>query len=294
MVSAIPSFRASAINPNAAFHPSPLSSFPHSLRHNLLAKISPASKLTRMSTPADAPTHYVFVDFENVPEVDLAAIAERPVQVTLLLGNKQKKIDLELVKQIKAFHAQVELVEVGGSGRNALDLTLACYLGRAIERAPAAKFAIVSKDKDFAPMIAHLLALKIEVARYDSFAALPFLPHRKPAVVAKMMGAPKIGSAAKKTAEARRTKSPSRAPFASGETTPPLPVDRLEKLIIRLRNQAEPHPKTKPKLLAKINTDFGNKLDEAACAAKLDELIKRGIVEIDGNDKVSYPTAASV
>ncbi|HEX2853753.1 MAG TPA: PIN domain-containing protein [Opitutaceae bacterium] len=238
----------------------------------------------------DAPTHFVFVDFENVPEVDLAAIAGRAVHVTLLLGNKQKKLDLELVKQIKAFHAQVDLVEVGGSGRNALDLTLACYLGRAIERAPAAGFAIVSKDKDFAPMIAHLVTQKIEVARYDSFAALPFLPHRKPVVVAKMMGAPKIGSAAKKPAEPRRAKSPSRPPFVPAETTPPLPVDRLEKLVVRLRNHAEPHPKTKPKLLAKINTDFGNKLDEAACVAKLEELIKRGIVEIDGNDRVSYPT----
>lgn len=245
-----------------------------------------------MSTPADAPTHYVFVDFENVPEVDLAAIKEQPVHVTLLLGNKQKKLDLELVKQIKAFHAQVELVEVGGSGRNALDLTLACYLGRAIERAPTATFAIVSKDKDFAPMIAHLGTQKIEVARYDSFAALPFLPHRKPAVVAKMMGSPKIGSAARKATEARRAKSSSRSPFAAAEAAPGLPADRLDKLIARLRNHAAPRPKTKSSLLAKINTDFGNKLDEAGCTANLDELIKRGIVEIDASDKVTYPTVS--
>jgi hypothetical protein len=63
-------------------------------------------------------THFVFVDFENVQEVDLSPIAGQAVQVTLLLGKNQTKIDLELVKQIQQFGSQVKLIEVGGPGRN--------------------------------------------------------------------------------------------------------------------------------------------------------------------------------
>jgi hypothetical protein len=71
--------------------------------------------------------------------------------------------------------------------------------------------------------------------------------------------------------------------------TSTLPIDRLEKLIARLRNEAEPRPKTKARLLAKINADFGGKLDEAGCVSKLEELVKRGVVAIDSNNKVAYP-----
>jgi hypothetical protein len=63
----------------------------------------------------------VFVDFENVHEVDLGLVEGKPVQVTLLIGKNQKKIDLALVQQIRRLAAQVALVEVGASGRNALD-----------------------------------------------------------------------------------------------------------------------------------------------------------------------------
>ena len=98
--------------------------------------------------PANTLTHYVFVDFENVPEVNLGLIEGKPVQVTLLIGKNQKKLDLALVQQIRRLASQVELIEVGASGHNALDLPLAYYLGQAVQRCPDAHFHIVSKDKD--------------------------------------------------------------------------------------------------------------------------------------------------
>jgi len=61
----------------------------------------------------------------------------KSVHVTLLIGKKQTKLDLALVQQMRRVPDQVELVEVGASGHNALDLTLAYYLGRAAERSPA-------------------------------------------------------------------------------------------------------------------------------------------------------------
>eukprot|EP01031_Cornospumella_fuschlensis_P013228 gene13228-biopygen11165 len=75
--------------------------------------------------PAPASDHLVFVDFENVPALDLSAIEGKSARVTLLIGKNQKKLDLDLVRQIHRLAPQVDLVEVGASGHNALDLTLA-------------------------------------------------------------------------------------------------------------------------------------------------------------------------
>ena len=148
-------------------------------------------------------THHVFVDFENVPNVDLTLIENRPARVTLLIGKRQQKLDLKLVQQILRFADQVKLVEVGASGRNALDLTLACYLGRAIQLESGTTFAIVSRDKDFDPMIAHLKGTGVMVSRHDSLAAVPFLSG------AKHPGAPRNAGVAGKSNQ---------------------PVDRLERL----------------------------------------------------------------
>jgi PIN domain len=214
------------------------------------------------------PVHFVFVDFENVPEVDLSTIAGAPVHVTLLIGKNQKKIDLELVEQIQAFAAQVKLVKVGASGHNALDLTLACYLGRAIERAPAASFAIISKDKDFAPMIAHLLDHEVVVARYDHFAALPFLHHRKPAAPTKSAPVAKPFPVAKKPSE-----------------------DRSAKVIARLKNPASRNrPSDEPALRAHLKSALGRESSES----KIDDIVRRlcdtGVLNIQTNGDVSYPS----
>ena len=130
--------------------------------------------------PTDTFAHFVFVDFENVPDVDLTLVENRSVHVTLLIGKHQKKLDLALVRQIHRLAGQVELVEVGATGRNALDLTLAFYLGQSVQQRRTAEFHIVSKD---------------------------FLPRPKPVASAKPAGvAAKASATPKKPAEDRRAK----------------------------------------------------------------------------------------
>ena len=119
--------------------------------------------------PDPAFAHFVFVDFENVPDVDLGLVEGKPVHVTLLIGKNQKKLDLTLVRQIHRLASQVELVEVGATGRNALDLTLAFYLGQSVHQRSSAQFHIVSKDQDFDPMIGHLVGRTVKVARCEAF-----------------------------------------------------------------------------------------------------------------------------
>jgi hypothetical protein len=205
-----------------------------------------------MATPTPAtepPTHSVFVDFENVPTVDLALIADQPVHVTLLIGEKQKRLDLALVRQIHRHASRVTLIEVGGSGRNALDLVLACHLGKAVVTHPRGIFHIISKDKDFNPLIAHLRADEVNVARHDAFAALPFL------------------RAAPETVE---------------------PDERLAKLIDRLRHKTASRPVRRKTLLSHIHAFYANRLSQEEVEAVIATLQQQGIITIDDKGRVSY------
>jgi len=212
--------------------------------------------------PIQAALHFVFVDFENVQDIDLGLVAGKPAHVMLLLGKNQKKLDIALVQQIRRLADKVELVEVGASGHNALDMTLAYYLGRAVQRDPEAQFHIVSKDADFDPMIGHLQAQLIKVARFGSFSALPFLPQ------------PKAASVTAKPPETRRAKV----------------IARLKSPAIRNR------PSSRKALLAHINTALGKETSEAGAADILRELVDSRVLSIDSRGKVTYavPVGADV
>lgn len=193
--------------------------------------------------------HFVFVDFENVSDIDLGLVEGKPVHVTLLIGKNQKKLDLSLVRQIHRLATQVELVEVGASGHNALDLTLAFYLGQSVQRSPTAGFHIVSKDQDFEPMIGHLTTRGMKVARCDAFHLLPFLPRPKPIVPPKTAALAKAAQTTKKPAE-----------------------DKRAKVLARLKDATRGNrPTTEKALLAHIKTGLGKE----SSPAKVDEIVGR-------------------
>jgi hypothetical protein len=216
--------------------------------------------------PIPAATHFVFVDFENVQEVDLEAIRDQPVHVTLLVGKNQRKIDLQLAKQLMEFAAQVRIIEVGASGRNALDLTLACYLGRSIERSQGGSFGIVSKDKDFAPMISHLQALDVKIVQTDTFAALPFVRARKTPASTKQTTSASPASAQKRAV-----------------------VDRRAKVIARLQDPANRNwPGDEAALRSNIKTTLGKETSEAKVSDIIRELRESGAVTINSSGEVRY------
>jgi hypothetical protein len=210
------------------------------------------------------PTHFVFVDFENVPDVDLALVRDPSVHVSLLIGKNQTKLPLVLVRDLLRLSAQAELIEVGASGHNALDLTLAFYLGQAVHRFPHAHFWIVSKDKDFEPMIDHLhhRPAPVVIARCGEFDLLPFLSAR-----------PK-----------------SRAPAKAAASPPLSPVDRRVKVIARLKNPSlKNRPTTLLKLRAYVKTSLGTEAVEPDIAEIIDGLVQAGAIAIDSANKVTYP-----
>jgi len=220
--------------------------------------------------------NHVFVDFENVPTVDLALVGDEPVSVTLLIGEKQKRLDLALVRQIHAHAAKVTLIEVGASGRNALDLVLAWHLGKIAERHPGDRFFVVSGDKDFDPLIAHLRLLGLEVGRFESFASLPFLASAAPR--------PKSPAPTRKAIAGK-----SGRPGAAAGDAKDVPDERLAKLTERLKNQPKARPVRQKTLLSFINGFYGKTLIEPELEAIASSLQKQGIIAIDPAGRVSYP-----
>ena len=63
--------------------------------------------------------NHVFVDFENVHEVDPALFGAKSVSLTLLLGARQTKLDAALVEKLLEHAASVQLVRLTSSGKNA-------------------------------------------------------------------------------------------------------------------------------------------------------------------------------
>lgn len=119
--------------------------------------------------------NYIFVDFENIQETDLDRIANKPVKVTLVLGELQKNLPVKLVKQIHKYSEQVQLMETVLNGKNALDFVLAYEIGVASERDPTGYFHIVSRDKGFDALIKHLKAKDVRAARHEVFSEIPVL-----------------------------------------------------------------------------------------------------------------------
>jgi hypothetical protein len=251
-----------------------------------------------------APLNHVFVDFENVPSVDLALIRGRPADVTLLIGEKQRRLDLDLVRQIHEHATQVSLVEVGASGRNALDLVLAWHLGHAAEQHPKDTFFVVSKDKDFDPLIKHLRARGLEVARVDAFSALPFVaapersprtnaPRRRAAATApteRARSAQSVTAAAVATSAPAKRRNPERA-VTNTATTNHTGDPRLVKLIDRLQHKTKARPVRRKTLLSHINGFYANRLTAPELEEVLTELQKHGIISLDAQDRVTYPAS---
>ena len=207
------------------------------------------------------PLNHVFVDYENVQALDLAVIGGKGVTFTLLVGPQKKKLDVELVEQLFAHAASVELVRLTASGRNALDFTLAYYIGRAVAADPAGFFHIVSKDTGYDPMIAHLRSRNIRVERHNDFSMLPF---------------------------AAAQKSP-----ATPKTKPPIGDQPLTRALEHLRRRPNSRPKRRKTLVSHLSASLGKQPPEGGIEKLIDELIEAGHIAIDAKNAVTYTLPTS-
>lgn len=119
--------------------------------------------------------NHIYVDYENIHEVPLSGISDKPVSLVLVIGERQKNLPITLVRQILEHSSQVELLETGCAGKDALDLVLAWHMGKKAAGAPQDFFHIISRDKAFDALVKHLRTQGIFAARSESILSLPVL-----------------------------------------------------------------------------------------------------------------------
>ena len=109
----------------------------------------------------------IYVDFENVPNVEIRETSD--TRILIFIGQSQKRLSTNIVKAIQPLGKNVEWIQINGSGKNALDFHIAYYL--AMHKAqPDTEHYIISKDAGFDPLIVHANGLGQKVRRVVSFA----------------------------------------------------------------------------------------------------------------------------
>ena len=198
--------------------------------------------------------NHVFVDFENVHQIDLSVIGARSVSFTLLMGARQTSLDAALVEKLMAHAATVQLVRLNFSGKNALDFTLAYYVGRAVMTDPTGHFHIVSRDTGFDPLIQHLRSRHINAHRHNDFTTLTFSGAPKPQI-------PQVAHAAE---------------------------DLWTRVLEHLNRNVKNRPKRKKTLVSHLLSFSGKSATEADAMTLIDRLNKEGRISIGAKDAVTY------
>ncbi len=222
--------------------------------------------------PPNSLSHFVLVDFENVPGIDLGVLGDHSLCVTLFLGAKSK-LKPALVEQITRLPFEVRLIKVTASRKNLLDFVLTFHLGEMVSRYPRAHYHIVSEDKkDFAPVIEHLKANHFHVSLHRDIASLPFLVQPKPA--------------------GRPVTLPKTKPVAVIKTSPTTTnqaPDRQSEILARLKN---PQNKNRPTKLKGLQAHIKTALGKEFTPAKVEDIIRElneGGLSVDAKGQVRYP-----
>jgi len=210
------------------------------------------------SVQGAGPRNHVFVDFENVHQVDSAVFALKHLSLTILMGARQSTLDTDLVMNMLEHAADVHLVRLTASGRNAVDFALAYYLGRAVLADPGAYFHVISKDTGYDPLVEHLQSRHVRVRRHADYAALNLM-----ATLPVAAGIAKVSA-------------------------PTLAADMLGVVVERLRKHPSNRPKKKKTLLSHLKSTLGKDATDGDASALLDKLVKAKKISIDTKDGVTY------
>jgi hypothetical protein len=217
---------------------------------------------------------HIFVDFENVCDIDTTLMENQNVHLTLLLGAGQTKLDVGLVQQLLLHASSVQLVRITSRGKNALDFALAYYLGQAAAGAPQTQFQIVSKDTGFDPLIEHLAGKQIRISRHKEFTDLvsPEVGHPGTPLKPKALPRPK-------------------APVSDGRTTEIAGESVTDQALLQLRKVSANRPKSRRSLISFLTSHLGPNLTETGAARLIDQLCQGGNLAIDMKGAVTYSLA---
>jgi hypothetical protein len=229
------------------------------------------------------PVHHVFVDFENVHQLDFSIMEKRPVHLTLLIGAKQSRMAVETVQHLLQYPDNVHLIRLTSSGKDALDFALAYYVGRAAVLDPGGWFHIVSKDTGFDPLVEHLRSRHLKVRRHPGFSAL--LTAISPASTRPPNSPP---------AKAATAASPVAKPSpVSPETSPALTESDVSKALGHFVKNPSSRPGKKTTLLNHLRSHMGKPATEKDALRLMASLEALGHLSITEKGKVEYHLPAA-
>lgn len=193
-------------------------------------------------------TNYILIDYENVQPKNIALLQGHEFKILVFVGANQSKLPFELVSALQTLGTQVEYIQMSGNGQNALDFHIAFYIGQIAARDPNSYFHIISKDKGFDPLIAHLKSKKILAQRETNLAEIPILSISNASSV----------------------------------------DEKIEAIVKDLVRRGQSRPRKVKTLLNTINALFMKKLGETELTNLLEELKRRKLIVVNPPDSVSY------
>jgi hypothetical protein len=195
-------------------------------------------------------TKYVLIDFENVQPKNLELLSTHPFKVLVFVGAAQTKIPIDLAEAMQSLGADARYIKISGSGRNALDFHIACYLGELAAQDPEAYFHVISKDTGFDPLIKHLKSRRLKVQREKDLAEIPIL--RTSAAVSE--------------------------------------DEKISAVVKNLASRGHSRPRKMKTLSNTVNSLFTPKLDDNELSQLVKDLQKRGYIAInEGNVSYKLP-----
>ncbi|HTN74003.1 MAG TPA: PIN domain-containing protein [Pirellulaceae bacterium] len=213
-------------------------------------------------------TNYVLIDYENVQK-ELHLLATGQFKVLVFVGASQKtKVPIETVV---ALQHSAKYIGISGNGHNALDFHIAYYIGKYAVAEPTANFHIISIDKGFDPLIQHLKAKKISVARWLAVGDIPLVE----AVNAKTPPAQVAVS------------KPNPQPAQHQGVRETASTEQIAKIVSNLQSRGTSKPGTRKTLEKTIKNILPKPLSEPELAKLLKELVTKHYISIN-KTKVTY------
>lgn len=119
--------------------------------------------------------NYILIDFENVRPVNLEILNGLTFTLIVFVGASQNNVPFEFAAALQSLGEKANYRKVAGNGSNALDFHIAFYMGELAANDANAYFHVISRDKGFDPLIAHLRERKILARRHEDISEIPFV-----------------------------------------------------------------------------------------------------------------------
>jgi hypothetical protein len=159
---------------------------------------------------------YILVDFDNVKPTaaDIGLVRGEKFRLAVVRGPQQTRYEADLAEALHDMGPQVTFTRCARAGKNAADMQIAYLLGELIATLPdgalkSTRFVVISRDKDFDPLLAYLQGRGVEASRAASF---------KVALGGKAAEAARPARAAKAATAARSPRAPAPAEPAPART----------------------------------------------------------------------------